>query len=90
MRQSKKDVIEYYIEMVNLYQELDSYSMENWVCKEYSTRYKLKLKGRKCLSFLQDLTTSFMRSEVGYLVGDLFRLPEKCLLRFFVRKGGEK
>lgn len=55
MQQNKRDVTEYYMEMITLWQELDMILEERWVCKEDSVLHKSKLESKKVFEFLARL-----------------------------------
>lgn len=55
MKQGQRKVIEYYMKMQTLYQELDLSSEEEWECSNDSTRYRKKVEFEWVFEFLAGL-----------------------------------
>ena len=59
MKQEEREVTNYYMEMLNLWQELDLSTEEEWECTGDSVRYKQKLENEQVFEFLAGLNREF-------------------------------
>ena len=55
MKQGEREVTDYYMEMLNLWQELDLSFDEEWECTNDSVRYRRKLENERVFEFLAGL-----------------------------------
>lgn len=55
MKQGDRDVTDYYMEMIALWQELDLSSEEEWECAADSVRFKKRLENERVFEFLAGL-----------------------------------
>lgn len=60
MNQGVRDVKDYYMKMVALWQELELSFEERWECMDDSIRYKKKLESGRYLNFWLDLIEDSM------------------------------
>lgn len=84
MKQGEKEVINYFMEMTTLWQELHLNFDNEWECSSNSACYKKKLETESS-RFLLGLTTTWMMFADVFLVDDIYlphmKSSQKCYVK---------